>query len=74
MQKWGQDFGKISNDLREIDKVVEELVNYFTSKNAGVILLSEYGITNVNQPIHLNRTLRENGLVAIRVEKRSGTT
>ena len=69
LQKWGQDISKISNDLREIDKVVEELVNYYTSKNAGIILLSEYGITNVNQPIHLNRILRENGLVAIRVER-----
>jgi predicted AlkP superfamily pyrophosphatase or phosphodiesterase len=69
LQKWGQDFDKISNDLREIDKVVEQLVNYYTSKNAGIILLSEYGITNVNQPVHLNRVLRENGLVAIRVER-----
>lgn len=69
LQKWGQDISKISNDLREIDKVVEQLVNYYSSKNAGIILLSEYGITNVNQPIHLNRILRENGLVAIRVER-----
>ncbi len=69
LQKRGQDFDKISNDLREIDKVVEQLVNYYTSKNAGIILLSEYGISNVNQPVHLNRILRENGLVAIRVER-----
>lgn len=69
LQKCGQDFGKINNDLREIDKVVEQLVNYYTSKNAGIILLSEYGITNVNQPIHLNRILREHGLLAIRVER-----
>jgi len=69
LQKQGQDFSKINNDLREIDKVVEQLVNYYTSKNAGIILLSEYGITNVNQSVHLNRILRENGLVAIRVER-----
>ena len=69
LQKQGQDFSKINNDLREIDKVVEQLVNYYTSKDAGIILLSEYGITNVNQPVHLNRILRENGLVAIRVER-----
>lgn len=69
LQKWGQDISKISNDLHEMDKVVEQLVNYYTSKNAGIILLSEYGITNVNKPVHLNRILRENGLVAIRVER-----
>ena len=26
-----------------------------------VVLLSEYGITNVNKPIHLNRLIREHG-------------
>ena len=69
LQKCGQDFDKISNDLHDIDKVVQQLVKYYTSKNAGIILLSEYGITNVNQPIHLNRILREHGLLAIRVER-----
>ena len=69
LQKRGQDFSKINNDLREIDKVVEQLVNYYTSKDAGIILLSEYRIVNVNQPIHLNRILRENSLVAIHVER-----
>lgn len=69
LQKWGQDLGKISNDLRETDRVVEHLVNYYTLTGARIILLSEYGITDVNYPIHLNRILREQGLLAIRVER-----
>jgi hypothetical protein len=33
-----------------------------------VVLLSEYGITNVNRPIHLNRVFRSAGWLAVRDE------
>lgn len=69
LQKWGQDFSKIGNDLKEIDKVVEQLVNHYTAQEARIILLSEYGITNVDRPVHLNRILRKHGLLAIREER-----
>ena len=69
LQKFGVDFSKISKELGEVDKLVEDLVTYYQSKNAKIILLSEYGINNVNRPIHINRILRENGLISVRVEK-----
>ncbi|MES2797456.1 MAG: nucleotide pyrophosphatase/phosphodiesterase family protein [Bacteroidota bacterium] len=69
LQKFGVDFPKISKELGEIDKLVEELVTYYQSRDAKIILLSEYGINNVSRPIHLNRILRENGLIAVRVEQ-----
>jgi len=69
LQKFGPDLTRIAKELGEIDKVVEELVVYYKSKNAGIILLSEYGITTVDRPIHLNRLLRENNLLRIRVER-----
>ena len=69
LQKYGVDFQKISKELNEIDKLVEELVTHYQSKNAKVILLSEYGINDVNQPVHLNRILRENDLISVRIEK-----
>lgn len=68
LQKFGTDFSKIAKELNEIDALVEELVTYYEQKDANIILLSEYGINNVSQPIHINRILRENGLLAIRVE------
>jgi predicted AlkP superfamily pyrophosphatase or phosphodiesterase len=68
LQKFGVDFTKINKELLEIDTLVEELVAYYESKNARIILLSEYGINNVNRPIHINRILRDNGLLSIRVE------
>ncbi len=69
LQKFGQDFSKINNDLNQIDKVVEDLVSYYSNKGARIILLSEYGITNVSQPVHINRILREAGLLQVRVER-----
>jgi predicted AlkP superfamily pyrophosphatase or phosphodiesterase len=69
LQKWGQDFNRLSKDLGEIDKVVAQLVNHYTAAGARVMLLSEYGITNVSNPIHLNRVLREHGLLAVRIER-----
>ncbi len=69
LQRHGLDFSKIGTDLEEIDKVVAQLVSYYREKNTRIILLSEYGITNVERPVHLNRLLREQGLLAIRVER-----
>ena len=68
LQKFGTDFSKIAKELNEIDALVGELVTYYEQQNANIILLSEYGINNVSRPIHINRILRENGLLALRVE------
>jgi predicted AlkP superfamily pyrophosphatase or phosphodiesterase len=69
LQRHGIDFSKISIDLKEIDDVVKQLVSYYENGNTNVVLLSEYGITNVNNPIHINRILRSEGLISIREER-----
>ncbi|SEM01181.1 Predicted pyrophosphatase or phosphodiesterase, AlkP superfamily [Maribacter orientalis] len=69
LQRYGLDFTIISKDLLEIDNVVKGLVNHYEALDARIILLSEYGITNVNKPIHLNRILRKEGYIAIREER-----
>jgi predicted AlkP superfamily pyrophosphatase or phosphodiesterase len=69
LQRYGLDFSIISKDLSEIDEVVKDLVNHYEALDARIILLSEYGITNVNRPIHLNRILRREGYIAIREER-----
>ncbi|SMG11657.1 alkaline phosphatase family protein [Arenibacter troitsensis] len=69
MQRHGTDVTKISKDLREIDEVVKKLVEFYETKSAHIIILSEYGITNVNNPIHLNRKLRQEGYLGVRVER-----
>lgn len=69
LQRHGLDFDIISKDLKEIDGVVKQLVQHYEKSSSNIILLSEYGITNVNRPIHLNRVLRENGYLSVRVER-----
>lgn len=69
IQRYGTDFTHISKDLKEIDAVVQQLVNYYEKQGAHIILLSEYGITNVNTPVHLNRVLRSEGYLGIREER-----
>ncbi|NJK49401.1 alkaline phosphatase family protein [Candidatus Gracilibacteria bacterium] len=68
LQRFGTEFKKIDKDLAEIDAVCADLINYYEDRNAQIILLSEYGITNVSKPVHLNRLLRENGLLTVREE------
>ena len=50
--------------------VVNGLVSHYQNQDCNIILLSEYGITDVSHPIHLNRVLRENLVIlSIRVER-----
>lgn len=69
LQKFGPDFSKISKELNEIDEVVKDLIQFYEARNANIILLSEYGINPVNNPIHINRILRNEGLISVRNER-----
>ena len=68
-QRYGKNHPSIPKDLKEIDAVCQDLITYYESKGSEIIILSEYGITDVNRPIHLNRVLRKKGYVAIREER-----
>ncbi|NJB70440.1 putative AlkP superfamily pyrophosphatase or phosphodiesterase [Saonia flava] len=69
IQRYGINFNKIAKDLHEVDKEVKKLVTYYENQDANIILLSEYGITDVNNPIHLNRIFRSKGYLGIRLER-----
>ena len=68
LQKYGIDFSKISKDLRELDDLAKDLITFFENRGAEVLLLSEYGITSVSKPIHLNRIFREKGWIQVKNE------
>jgi predicted AlkP superfamily pyrophosphatase or phosphodiesterase len=69
LQKFGPDAADIVPELKKIDEVVKDLVTYYELKGASIILLSEYGIAPVSSPIHLNRLLRQQGMLGIRIER-----
>lgn len=68
-QKFGPDLAKIGKEVEEIDAILERLIGFYEQRGANVIILSEYGIVPVSRPIHINRILREAGLLGIRVER-----
>lgn len=68
LQKDGPDAPTIANEVRAIDRVVTDLISFYESRNIRVLLLSEYGISPVDQPIHLNRLFREKGWISIKNE------
>ena len=69
LQKYGHNLDKIASDLNEIDSVLEDLVGYYENRDIAVILLSEYGITEVSNPVSINRILRKNGMIQVRTER-----
>jgi predicted AlkP superfamily pyrophosphatase or phosphodiesterase len=68
LQRLGTDPALIATDLGELDAVCGKLIDYFSARDARIIILSEYGIMPVSRPVHLNRVLRESGLLTIRDE------
>jgi len=55
-------------DLQMIDAIVGDLIQFFSQRGVRVVLLSEYGITNVATPVHLNRLFRERGWLVVKDE------
>jgi len=68
LQRTGTGPAAIAQDLRELDEVCGKLIDYFGARAARIVILSEYGIMPVSRPVHLNRVLRERGLIVVREE------
>jgi predicted AlkP superfamily pyrophosphatase or phosphodiesterase len=68
LQRLGPGDPRASRSLRELDDVAGRLIADASRDGARVVVLSEYGITPVSTPVHINRALREAGLLAIRIE------
>jgi predicted AlkP superfamily pyrophosphatase or phosphodiesterase len=68
LQRLGPNDSGIEADLRLVDDLVGDLVDFFKNRSVQVAILSEYGITAVDTPIHLNRLFRRQGWLAIKDE------
>jgi predicted AlkP superfamily pyrophosphatase or phosphodiesterase len=68
LQRLGPRHASIDRDLREIDAIMGDLIEFFAQRSVQVILLSEYGITPVDTPIHINRALRREGWLTVKEE------
>jgi predicted AlkP superfamily pyrophosphatase or phosphodiesterase len=68
LQRLGPKHPNIAQDLRLIDAIVGDLIVFFKKRSVQVILLSEYGVTQVDTPVHINRVLRESNWLTIKNE------
>lgn len=71
LQKFGpQDRTVVPKHLREIDALVESLLQFYERRcpQVRIVFLSEYGISPVNKVVHINRLLRDAGYVRVRRE------
>lgn len=68
LQRLGPNHPAIAEDVRLVDAEAGRIIDAAQSQGAEVVVLSEYGITEVDCPVHLNRILRENGYLVVRKE------
>ena len=68
LQRLGPKHPGIANDLRLIDAIVGELIQFFHKRMVQVVLLSEYGITQVDTPIYINRQFRLHNWMNVKSE------
>lgn len=68
LQRLGPDDPRIREDVRAIDAVCGKLIAHCRARGRRVMVVSEYGLVPVSGPVHINRVLREQGLLAIRDE------
>jgi predicted AlkP superfamily pyrophosphatase or phosphodiesterase len=68
LQRFGPNHPAVAPALRAVDAVCGRLLDEAERAGRDVVVLSEYGITAVDRPVHVNRALRRAGLLAVREE------
>jgi predicted AlkP superfamily pyrophosphatase or phosphodiesterase len=68
LQRTSTEPAGIAQDLHDLDAVCGKLIDHFGSRGTRIVVLSEYGVMPVSRPVHLNRLLRQRGLLSIRRE------
>ena len=68
LQREGPGGPGVANDLAEIDDLCGRLIAFYRERDIRVIVLSEYGVTDVHRPVQVNRLLRAAGHIAVKVD------
>jgi predicted AlkP superfamily pyrophosphatase or phosphodiesterase len=68
LQRLGPNAPAIVSDLRRIDGIVGGLIEFFEKQGVKVVLVSEYGISAVDTPVHVNRLFRERCWLTVKEE------
>lgn len=68
LQRLGPDDPQIAEDIRLVDAEAGKCIAAARQIGADIIVVSEYAITSVSKPVHINRILRRHGYVTARRE------
>ncbi len=68
VQRLGPNDPKVRDDVRAVDRVCGRLIDHCRATGRRVLVVSEYGLTEVTGAIHINRVLREAGWLSVRDE------
>lgn len=67
-QRFGPNDPRVREDVRAIDRICGRLIAHARAKGRRILVVSEYGLTAVTGPIHINRALRDAGWLSVRDE------
>ena len=68
LQKYGPGAPEMTAEYESIDKVTCDLIDFLEKRGIEVLVLSEYGISRVSRPVHLNRIFRKRGWLQVKDE------
>ena len=68
LQRFGPDDPRVRKAVADVDALCGEIIARVERDGARVLVLSEYGITNVGGAVHPNRALRDSGFIRVREE------
>ena len=67
-QRLGPNDPKVRDDVRALDRVCGRLIEHGRAGGRRILVVSEYGLTEVTGAVHINRALREAGWLSVRDE------
>jgi predicted AlkP superfamily pyrophosphatase or phosphodiesterase len=68
LQRYGPKHPTIATDAATVDGIIGDLLDFFKGRSVQIVLLSEYGISAVDTPVHLNRLFRSQGWISLKDE------
>mgnify|MGYP005989596293 CR=1 FL=1 len=68
LQKVGPDHESIPKELAAIDRIIGDLIEFFSKRGVELMILSEYGISPVSEVVCPNRLFRRKGWITIKDE------
>ena len=66
LQRFGPSGCDLTKLVSEVDQCAGRIIDAAKSINAKVLVVSEYGISDVSHPVYLNRELRKAGMLKVR--------